>query len=234
MGSDSLNGGCTAMLRKATAILLAILMIFQMMPTAVLAEMVQEDADKFQVVESNDLESKEPEEAFEVNFVLEENAAPQASGQKKIITTRKTNGKKGGEGSPRNGGDGSRRIRRKHETVGTLPDAPNKKHLYRWYDKQGKRYVDENTEVTYSMTLTPVGTNEESLSLSDGGVSVEVPADSVPENTEFSACADGRHLPRYCCQPQNSLSSRGALLPDRRRTSADTRYPVPLKCNSSR
>ena len=173
------------MLRKFTAILLSFLMIFQMLPVTALAESAQENGGDFQVVESNNIEGEDTEEVFEINFVLEEEEEEpvQQSGRRRLFSTKSN--KKGAEESPR--GRGNSRVRRRGEKLGELPNAPSKKHMYRWFDRNSRKYVTEETEVTESMTLEPVGMNEEELSISDGGVSVVVPENAVPENTEFSA-----------------------------------------------
>ena len=180
-------------MRRLIAILLAILMVAQMMPVAVLAEAVQGDEKGFQSAESNDIEGGDVEEVFEITFELEDGAeqTPQpangkGNGKGKLLYSKSNNGK-GDEKS--NGRSAEAHLRRHGEKVGILPDAPKKKHVYGWVDKKSKRYVTEDTVVTGNMTLSPVGTNEEDLSLSSGGVSVEVPEDSVPENTEFTAVA---------------------------------------------
>ena len=174
------------MMKKSIAILLSFLMIFQMLPVATIAEGLQENTGTLQPAESNDIEGVDVEEVFEVNFALDDEAdQAQDSGQKRFFSEKSNRGK--GSKDKTQGRGAEARVRRHGEKIGKLPDAPKKKHLYGWVDKKSKKYVTENTLVTSSMTLSPVGMNEEALSLSAGGVSVEVPADSVPENTEFSA-----------------------------------------------
>ena len=171
------------MMKKLTAILLALLMIFQVLPLTVLAEMADGD---FQTVESNDIEGVETEEAFEVSFdeddAEEQTQQPTGRGGKLLVQKNKY-----GKGTQKKNENGEKRTRRPGEKIGKLPKAKNKKHTYGWVDKKTKQYVTEDTIVTESMTLTPVGTNVESITLSSAGVTVEVPENSVPENTEFSA-----------------------------------------------
>ena len=148
-----------------------------------MAELLQEDEEAFKSAESNDILGEDVEEVFEINFSLD-NEQTEELGQKRLFSAKSN--KKDAQDKPR-GRSAEARTRRYGEKVGKLPDAPNKKRVYGWVDKKSKRYVTENTLVTGSMTLSPVGTNEESLSFSDSGVSVVVPEDSLPENTEFSA-----------------------------------------------
>jgi hypothetical protein len=181
------------MMRRIIAILLAVLMFVQVMPLAALAETLQNDEAGFQSVESNDIKGLDVEEVFEITFELEDEVEQteqtavgngKGKGKGKLLSAKSNNGKGNAES---NGRSAKARLRRSGEKLGKLPDAPQKKHLYGWVDKKNKRYVTEDTVVTGSMSLSPIGTNEEDLSLSDNGVSVEVPADSIPENTEFSA-----------------------------------------------
>ena len=181
------------MMRRIIAILLAVLMVVQVMPLAALAETLQNVEAGFQSVESNDIKGLDVEEVFEITFELDDEVEQteqtavgngKGKGKGKLLSAKSNNGKGNAES---NGRSANARLRRSGEKIGKLPDAPQKKHLYGWVDKKNKRYVTEDTVVTGSMSLSPIGTNEEDLSLSDNGVSVEVPTDSVPENAEFSA-----------------------------------------------
>ena len=53
------------MMKKLTAILLSFLMIFQLLPTVVVADMLQEDGKEVQSTDSNIIEGVDVEEVFE-------------------------------------------------------------------------------------------------------------------------------------------------------------------------
>ena len=160
-------------MKKFLAMLLSLVMIFQILPMAALAEWIG--------VDSNTLEGADVEEAFEISFSLDDDASKKEErGLRKLFSFLGGNNDKP-QDTPES------RTRRRGEKLGKLPEKSNKKHHYGWYDKEGKRYVTSETVIDRNMTLTPVGANEDAYTKSVGDVTVKVPENTVPESAEFTA-----------------------------------------------
>ena len=175
-------------MKRFFALLLSLAMILQLLPGTALAARPR---DGYKTVESNEIPTEEVDEEFEIIFDFEDKGPSKAqkSSGKKLLTTRGKSQQAGnnGKGNAGKGNDDAPFKRRRGQKLGQLPDAPNKKHFYKWVDRTSGKYVDENTIVEAGMTLAPVGMNEEDLSFTASGVSVEVPENTLPEYTEFSA-----------------------------------------------